>query len=142
MPFASSPYQSSATQIPLHFYLAKGLNTNSVFRSFIFRSFGRKYERELNQNHHQNKRRLMIMMIINTIIIIILTFRRRATRVCGWQVDKCTLQLRNNSLPTSSSSRFHHHHHHHHRHHHHHNYHHHHNLIITINFLLTILIPQ
>ena len=81
-------------------------------------------------------------MIINikTInsIIIILTFRRRATRVCGWQVDKCTLQLRNNSLPTSSSSRFHHHHHHHHRHHHHHNYHHHRNLIITINILITI----
>ena len=45
----------------------------------------------------------MIMMIINIKIIIILTFRRRATRVCGWQVDKCTLQLRNNSLPTSSS---------------------------------------
>ena len=49
LPFASSPYQSSATQIPLHFYLAKGLNTNSVFRSFIFRSFGRKYERERKQ---------------------------------------------------------------------------------------------
>ena len=58
LPFASSPYQSSATQIPLHFYLAKGLNTNSVFRSFIFRLFGRKYEREQKQTKQEKTPRI------------------------------------------------------------------------------------